>query len=95
VINQAKARKREVSIERDTKGPRSPDRALLAGESRDRVAEALAALPSGARDILLLKFRQGLSAPQIASALGVSMPAAWQQMSRALGLLRTKLSEKP
>jgi RNA polymerase sigma-70 factor (ECF subfamily) len=91
-----KARRREVPIEGEFEDRRrSPDAGLLAGESKERVAAALAALPSGARDILLLKFREGMSGPQIASALGVSMSAAWQQMSRALRLLRSKLSEKP
>jgi RNA polymerase sigma factor (sigma-70 family) len=88
-----KQRRREVAMEHDVVDDRSPDGALLQRESRERVTRALETLPAGARDILLLKFREGLSGPQIASALGLSMTAAWQQMSRALKLLKTKLSE--
>jgi RNA polymerase sigma factor (sigma-70 family) len=88
-----KQRRREVAMEQDVVDDRSPDRALLQEESRERVTRALEALPAGARDILLLKFRQGLSGPEIASALGLSLSAAWQQMSRAMKLLRSKLTE--
>ena len=57
------------------------------------MTQALETMPAGARDILLLKFREGLSGPQIASALGLSITAAWQQMSRAMKLLKSKLTE--
>jgi RNA polymerase sigma-70 factor (ECF subfamily) len=88
-----KRRRREVAMDQDVIDDRSPDGALLQKESRERVTRALEAMPAGARDILLLKFREGLSGPQIASALGLSMTAAWQQMSRAMKLLRSKLTE--
>ena len=89
-----KQRRREVAIEQDVVDDRGPDRGLLQEESREQVTRALEALPAGARDILLLKFRQGLSGPEIASALGLSLSAAWQQMSRAMKLLKSKLTEK-
>ena len=88
-----KRRRREVAMEQDVVDDRSPEGALLAKESRERLTRALETMPVGARDILLLKFREGLSGPQIASALGLSMTAAWQQMSRAMKLLRSKLTE--
>jgi len=88
-----KQRRREVAMEQDVVDDRSPEGSLLQEESRERVTRALQTMPAGARDILLLKFREGLSGPQIASALGLSISAAWQQMSRALKLLRSKLSE--
>ena len=86
-------RRREVAMEKDVVDSRTPDEAVLANESRERVSAALEGLPAGARDVLLLKFREGLTGPQIAQALGVSLAAAWQQMSRALKLLKSKLSE--
>ena len=86
-------RRREVAMDKDVVDARTPDAPILAKESRERVSAALEALPSGARDVLLLKFRENLSGPQIAEALGVSLAAAWQQMSRALKLLKSKLSE--
>ncbi len=90
-----KTRRREVAMEKDVVDARTPDAPLLARESRERVSSALEALPAGARDVLLLKFRENLSGPQIAEALGVSLAAAWQQLSRALKLLKSKLSETP
>jgi len=88
-----KQRRREVAMEQDVVDDRSPDGDLLQRESRERVTRALEAMPAGARDILLLKFREGLSGPQIAEALGLSISAAWQQMSRAMKLLKSKLTE--
>jgi RNA polymerase sigma-70 factor, ECF subfamily len=90
-----KTRRREVAMEKDVVDARTPDAPILARESRERVTAALEGLPSGARDVLLLKFRENLSGPQIAEALGVSLATAWQQMSRALKLLKSKLSEMP
>ena len=89
-----RTRRREVPIEKDVIDERGPDGVLLQKESRERVTKALDELPSGAKDILLLKFREGLTGPQIAQALGLSLSAAWQQMSRALKLLRTRLAEQ-
>ena len=92
---RSRTRRREVAMEQDVVDERRPDGALLAEESRERVTRALEALPAGARDVLLLKFREGLSGPEIAQALGISMAAAWQQLSRAMKLLRSKLTEIP
>jgi RNA polymerase sigma-70 factor (ECF subfamily) len=91
-----KTRRREVTMDRDLVDAREgPADALLQEESRERVTRALEALPAGARDILLLKFREGLSGPQIAQALGLSLGAAWQKLSRSMKLLRSSLSEHP
>lgn len=90
-----RTRRREVPMENDVVDDRKPDGAALAEESRAEVSRAIAALPAGARDVLLLKFREGLSGPQIAAALGVSLEAAWQKLSRALRLVKSKLAEKP
>ena len=93
-VLRRKMRRREVPIESDVIDERGPEGVLLRKESRERVTQALQELPERARDILLLKFREGLTGPQIAQALGLSMSAAWQQMSRALKLLRTRLPEQ-
>lgn len=88
-----KSRRREVAMDNDLVDARRPEAPVLARESRERVTAALEGLPAGARDVLLLKFRENLTGPQIAAALGLSMAAAWQQLSRALKLLKSKLSE--
>ena len=84
-----------MAIDNDIVDKRRPESVLLQDESRDRVARALEALPEGARRVLLLKFRDGRSGPRMAAELGVSLEAAWQQVSRALKLLRTHLAENP
>jgi len=90
-----KTRRREVAIDNDIVDERRPETVLLQHESRDRVARALEALPAAARRVLLLKFRDGRTGPQIAEELGISLEAAWQQVSRAIKLLKTHLSENP
>jgi RNA polymerase sigma factor (sigma-70 family) len=90
-----KTRRREVAIEKDIVDERRPEAARLRDESRERVADALEALPDGARHVLLLKFRDGRSGPEIAAELGVSLEAAWQKVSRAMKLLKTHLAEHP
>ena len=90
-----KTRRREVKIENDIVDERRPEAGLLQDESRERVARALEALPPAARNVLLLKFRDGRSGPEIAARLNVSLEAAWQQVSRAMKLLKTQLTEMP
>ena len=90
-----KTRRREVEIENDIVDERRPETAALREESRERVARALEALPAAARNILLLKFRDGRSGPELAAHLNVSLEAAWQQVSRAMKLLKTQLTEMP
>jgi RNA polymerase sigma-70 factor (ECF subfamily) len=90
-----KTRRREVAIEKDIVDERRPEGARLREESLERVAEALETLPSGSRQVLLLKFRDGRSGPEIAAELGVSLEAAWQKVSRAMKLLKTHLAENP
>ncbi len=88
-------RRREVPMDETVAEARAPEDALLKGESIERLTRTLEAMPSASRDVLLLKFREGLSGPQIAQALGISLSAAWQQLSRAMKLLKSKLTEKP
>lgn len=71
----------------------SPIETAIARESKERIRTALEALPVADRDLLLLKFREGLSGRDIAIALGITLEAAWQKMSRALRALKVKLGE--
>lgn len=89
-----KRRSREVTMEAEVVDSREPDERLLREEDRERITRELAALPPGPRDILLLKFREGLSGARIAAALGVTIETAWQRLSRAMRLLKTKLAEE-
>ncbi len=90
-VRRAKHRPEPLVEDRMDTGTKSPVESLLARESQDRLRLALEGLPAGDRDILLLRFREGLSGPDIAKALGVSLEAAWQRVSRALKILKTKM----
>ncbi len=90
-VRRAKHRPEPLVEDRMDTGTKSPVESLLARESQDRLRLALEGLPVGDRDILLLRFREGLSGPDIAKALGVSLEAAWQRVSRALKILKTKM----
>jgi RNA polymerase sigma-70 factor (ECF subfamily) len=62
------------------------------GESR-RLAAALAALPAGQRDALLLLAWGDLSYEQAAVALGVPIGTVRSRLSRARGRLRQALKD--
>jgi RNA polymerase sigma-70 factor, ECF subfamily len=87
-VLRRKTRRREVSLDADVADATEPSRRI---EDVEQVTRALQSLPAEPRDILLLKFREGLTGPQIAAALGISLEAAWQKLSRAMKLLKSKL----
>jgi len=71
----------------------APDAAegLASAEERRAVAEALDALPDEARETVVLYYREGRSAAQVAELLGVSEAAVWQRLTRARAALRADL----
>jgi RNA polymerase sigma factor (sigma-70 family) len=71
----------------------SPDAAghLLAAEEHHALTAALDALPDEARETVVLYYREGRSASQVASLLGLSEEAVWQRLSRARAELRDDL----
>jgi RNA polymerase sigma factor (sigma-70 family) len=70
--------------------PDAPSR-LLAAEERHALTSALDALPDEARETVVLYYREGRSASQVASLLGLSEEAVWQRLSRARAQLREDL----
>lgn len=70
----------------------APDPAVR-GEEQARVREALATLPADAQAVVTLRYFEGLSAPQIADALGINPAAARQRLSRALRALHKALCQ--
>ncbi len=64
----------------------TPDWQSLAPQLED----AVAALPTADRQLILLRFYQQLSFAQVASALGITESAARQRLGRALGKLRAR-----
>lgn len=63
-----------------------------ATEERARLLAALDELPADARAVVVLRYLEGLDAPRIADALGLSPEAVRQRLSRALRLLRERLA---
>lgn len=72
-------------------GP-SPEDAAVEAETRRRVVTALAGLPDRYRTAVLLKDGLGLPAHEVASAMGLSVPATRSVLHRARSALRQTLS---
>ena len=70
-----------------------PEQELLAGETRARLAGAVAALPPGDRLLLALRFRDELSAREIAEIMAFPTPFhVYRRLNRLLVQLRDALS---
>jgi RNA polymerase sigma factor (sigma-70 family) len=64
---------------------------LVSAEERAALADAVAALPAAVREVVLLYYREGRSAAQVAALLDLSEEAVRQRLSRARKHLRTML----
>lgn len=64
---------------------------IVAAEESTALAAALDALPSSAREIVILYYREGQSVRQVASLLGMSDDAVKQRLSRSRSRLRESL----
>lgn len=62
------------------------------GATERAVRAAIDALPARCREVFLLSREQGLSYPQIAEAMGISVKTVETQMGRALKALRFSLT---
>jgi RNA polymerase sigma-70 factor (sigma-E family) len=68
------------------------DAALIRSERRADVLDALAALPTRQREVLVLRHFLDLSEAEIAATLGISRGAVKSHASRAAATLRQRLS---
>jgi RNA polymerase sigma-70 factor (ECF subfamily) len=73
-------------------GPSPPDEAAVANELQTAIDAALAQLPARARLILALRWFDGLSYPEIAEALDMSVEAAKKQGRRMELVVRPLLA---
>ncbi len=71
-----------------------PSEEPLDVEETERVRSALSSLPSGYREVLLLRHVEGKSYEEIAETLGLSVPGVDSRLSRGRALLRRKLEER-
>jgi RNA polymerase sigma-70 factor (ECF subfamily) len=69
------------------------DERALQGELRHVLEEAIDALPADYRTALVLHDVEGLSNPDIAESLGISLPAVKSRVHRSRLFLRKRLSE--
>jgi RNA polymerase sigma-70 factor (ECF subfamily) len=95
-------RERPVEGEPDRSGPgpgewlaadhSSPSRRAVRNEDVLRLADALAGLPDGMREVVVLKHCQGWTLRRIADRTGRSVPAVASLLRRGLEQLRTRLT---
>jgi RNA polymerase sigma-70 factor (ECF subfamily) len=71
---------------------RSPLEALEAARLGTELDGAIATLPRGYREVLLLRDVEGLSAAEVARVTGLGVPAVKTRLHRARARLRTKLA---
>lgn len=64
---------------------------LVAAEERSALAQAIDELPAGSREVVVLYYREGRSAAQVAELLDMSEDAVKQRLSRARTRLRDTL----
>jgi len=73
---------------------RTPLEAVEANEAQRQIARALASLPAGHREALLLVGVEGMSPAEAAAACGISPEAMRQRLCRARALLARRLEEE-
>ncbi len=69
------------------------DHAVMSDDRRDRVMQALKALPARQREVLALRYYSELSEAEIADALGISRGAVKSHASRGAAALRVSLAD--
>lgn len=74
-------------------GPPTPFAALLDGEHRALLIEAIEALPEREKTLMALYYQEELNLKEIGAVLGVSESRVCQLHSQAVGRLRAKLTD--
>ena len=70
-----------------------PQRLAEAADTARRVAQAVAALPPGEREVVVLRHYHELSFPEIAAIQGAPVTTIRSRMSSGVGRLRTRLKD--
>lgn len=84
----------ELAVEKSVaSAPSSPDLEAMGNEVRRQLGTALDALPKSQRTAFLLRNREGLSIPEIASVMETSEGTVRVHLHRAVAALRQSLAE--
>ncbi len=99
LVSHARAAKATAALASELAGRpapsgRTPFEALAATLTQLKVEQALAALPAGYREVVLLVAIEGLPAADAGAALSLSAEAVRQRLSRARGILAQALAEE-
>jgi len=73
----------------------TPSQRAVRGEQSARLADALNQLPADYRDVLVLRYLDGLSFPEVAARMGRSVDSVEKLWVRALARLRRTLGDEP
>jgi RNA polymerase sigma-70 factor (ECF subfamily) len=79
-------------VQRLTDPSPDPERAAASREVETALAAAIGALDEGQREVLVLRDIEGLSAPEVAKVLGISVDAVKSRLHRARVAVRNKLA---
>lgn len=88
------ARRQRISIPATTHEPSAESQHAYASRLGESLARAVAGLPKGQREVVLLKLFEGYSLAEAAARLGTSEAACKMRLGRALAQLRARLSEE-
>ena len=94
-LNELKRRKRQSAREAPLEDALTIARTAPDSDPvlRERMAEAVAALPAGCRAVFMMHDAEGFTHEEIAAALGVTTGTSKAQLSRARAKLRVALAE--
>jgi RNA polymerase sigma-70 factor, ECF subfamily len=81
----------QASQEQASTPAQSPEQMLLGREAREAVATALDQLEPEAREVVILRDIEGLTAPEVAQVTGLSVAAVKSRLHRARQVLRENL----
>ncbi|MDD5557796.1 MAG: RNA polymerase sigma factor [bacterium] len=79
--------------ERRAPAAESPRRLAAAGEAADRLAAEIAALPGEQREVLALRFIEGMRYAEIAAALRIPIGTVQSRLHAGVRALRARLTE--